>query len=639
VPHGGGRRIEEDSDHHQVLREWVRTGAAGPNPADPALARIDLFPPQSLLAPAAKLRVQVRATYSDGTTADVTRLAKFSSTGDLVATVDEDGNVTVAGPGEAAVVATFGTTVATALVTVPFPGTVDPAAFDTSPKGNVIDDHVRAKLRDLRIPPSAQSTDAEFVRRAFLDCCGILPKPDEVDAFLADPAPDRRAKLIDKLLDRPEFVDYWAHKWSDLLLVSSRRLPQPAMWAFYRSVRRAVADNVPWDRFARSVVTASGSTLENGAANYFVLHKDVAELSETTAVTFLGTSINCCRCHNHPLERWTQDEYWAMANLFGRVGIKNGDRPNELYVFPQPTGDALHIRRGTATPPAPLGAKPMPADSPADRREFFADWLTSPHNPYFAKAVVNRVWRNFLGRGLVDPEDDLRESNPPSNPALFDAVTADFVANKFDIKHLIRTVMNSAAYQRSSRPLPGNAADDRFYSRYLVRRLPAEIILDAHADATGVPTAFNTVSLGASGGTAASGMYPAGTRAVQLPDSLLVSQFLDSFGRPERLQTCACERTTDATVGQALHLNNGQTLNDKLKSDKSRAAEWAAAMMTDAQLVEQLYKLTLVRPPTAGERAKFVAVLADARTPAARREAVEDLFWAVLTSREFLFNR
>jgi hypothetical protein len=364
-------------------------------------------------------------------------------------------------------------------------------------------------------------------------------------------------------------------------------------------------------------------------------------LNEATSVTFLGMSITCCRCHNHPLEKWTQDQYWQMANLFARVSFKNGDRPGEVLVQSQPSGDVLHPRRGVAMPPTPLDARPLPPDSPMDRRQFFADWLTAPDNPYFARALVNRVWRNFLGRGLVEAEDDLRQTNPPTNDELLVALTNDFVQNKYDIKQLMRTVMNSATSQRTSSPLPANAADDRFYSHYLVRRLSAEVILDAYSQVTGVPTPFNRMYTGVEGGTAATSNYPDGTRALQLPDSQVASRFLDSFGRPERIQTCSCERQQDSSVTQALHLNNGQTLNDKLKSDKSRVEQWLKDKVDDAEAIRRVFLSTLSRAPTAAEMKKFQTLLAEAALDkqSTRRQVVEDLFWAVLTSREFMFNR
>jgi hypothetical protein len=424
------------------------------------------------------------------------------------------------------------------------------------------------------------------------------------------------------------------------LLITTRRLSQPAVWAFYQYVRQSVADNKPWDRFARDILTASGSTLRNGATNYFVLHKDTAELSESTAVTFMGMSITCCRCHNHPLEKWSQDQYWGMANLFARVALKNGDR-GEILVQSLPTGDVPHPRRGSPMPPTPLDGSSLALESASDRREYFVDWLTAPDNPYFAKARVNRIWRSLMGRGLVEAEDDLRQTNPPTNAELFDALANDFRDHHYDTKYLFRTIMNSAVYQRSSKPLAGNGVDDRFYSRYLIRRLPAEVILDAYSQVTGVPTPFTAISSNASDSATPYAGFPRGLRALQLPDSRVVSRFLDAFGRPERLQTCSCERQQDASVGQALHVNNGGTLNDKLRDPESRISAWLKEGISDVEAVRRLYLLALSREPSEAERLSFLELLADAgkdtKTP--RREALEDLFWSVLTSKEFLFNR
>jgi hypothetical protein len=635
VTHGGGLRIDADSDDYHLLADWIASGAPGPRADEPRLQRIEVFPAEAVLKPKGRLQVLVRARYSDGHTQDVTHAAKFNSTDEMVAAVDGEGRVRVTGNGEAAVTVWYANRVAVARVAVPLPNAVDPRAFTEAPRNNFIDDLVLKKLRAINIPPSPPCTDAEFIRRAFLDATGTLPAPEEVRKFAADPAKDKRARLIDDLLKRPEFVDYWSYKWSDLLLVSTRKLPQQAVWAFHQYVRQAVADNVPWDRFARDLLTARGSDLDNGAAGYFVIHKDVSDLTEATAVTFLGMSVTCCRCHNHPLEKWTQDQYWSLANLFSRVALKNGDRGGEVIVQELPFGDVPHPRRGAAMPPAPLDGKPLPPDSTADRRAYFADWLTAPDNPYFARALVNRVWRNFLGRGLVEAEDDLRQTNPPTNEELFAALEKDFVAHKYDVRHLIRTVMTSAAYQRSSRPLPGNETDERFYSHYLIRRLPAEVILDAYSQVTGVATPFNELALGSTGGTAKTSAYPVGTRALQLPDTLVVSRFLDSFGRPEREQTCSCERQEDSSVAQALHLNNGKTLNDKLRARDSRVERWLNEKVTDEEAVKQLYMLALCREPSAEELKKFTGLMAQGE----RREVLEDLFWAVLTGREFLFNR
>jgi hypothetical protein len=641
VPHGGGQKLDVDSPEYRIFADWIASGAPAPRDDDVQIRRLEVLPAEATLKPRDTLQVLVRAWYSDGHAEDVTRWVKFNSSEDLVATVDLGGKVRVAGHGEAAITVWYSNLVASTRIASPLPNAVAPAVFATADRHNYIDALVLKKLEALRIPPSPACTDAEFIRRAYLDAAGILPTPDEVHKFVADPATDKRAKLIDSLLERPEFVDYWAYKWSDVLLVSTRKLPQPAMWAFYQFIRQSVADNKPWDRFARDLLTASGSTLENGAANYFVLHQDVTDLNEATAITFLGMSITCCRCHNHPLEKWTQDQYWSMANLFARVALKSGDRSGDVTVQSLPSGDVLHPRRGIAMPPTPLDAKPLPADSPLDRRRYLADWLTAPDNPYFTKALVNRVWRNFLGRGLVEAEDDLRQTNPPTNEELFDALAKDFRAHHYDVKYLIRTIMNSATYQRSSNPLPENATDDRFYSHYLIRRLSAEVILDAYSQVTGVPTPFTHLYSGVEGGLAETSNYPPGTRALQLPDSRVASRFLDSFGRPDRMQTCSCERQQDSSVGQALHLNNGRTLNEKLRDKNSRIAQWVQQQLGDEEAIRQVFLLALSRAPTGHELKRFKDLMAEAAADkqTTRREALEDLFWAVLTGREFLFNR
>jgi hypothetical protein len=641
MPHGGGTKVAKGSADHQLLLDWIKDGAPGPKEEDVRIQKLEVFPHSAVLKPDDQMPMIVRAWYSDGHSEEVTRWAKFNSSEDLVASVDHTGKIRVTGHGEAAITVWYSNLVAITRIASPLPNAVGPKVFTSAARNTFIDDKVLAKLESLRIPPSPLCTDAEFIRRAYLDAAGILPTPDEIRKFVSDTAADKRSKLIDTLLARPEFVDYWAYKWSDLLLVSTRKLPTPAMLAMHQYVRQSVADDKPWDRFARDILTARGSTLENGAANYFVLHKDVTDLSEATSVTFMGMSITCCRCHNHPLEKWTQDQYWSMANLFSRVSMKNGDHGGEIIVQSQPTGDVLHLRRGIPMLPTPLDAKPLSLASTADRREYFADWLTAPENPYFAKALVNRVWRNFMGRGLVEAEDDLRQTNPPTNPELFDALAEDFIKHKYDVKSLIRTIMNSASYQRSSKPLPANAADDRFYSHYLIRRLSGEVILDAYSQITGVPTPFTTVAVGASGGTSPSDLYPMGTRALQLPDTLLVSQFLDEFGRPQREQTCSCERQHDSSVGQALHLNNGNTLNDKLRAKNSIVEKWIEEKLTDADAIQRVYLLALGREPTAEEMKKFQGLLADAAKDekTTRREILEDLCWSVLTGREFLFNR
>ncbi|MCS7270553.1 MAG: DUF1549 and DUF1553 domain-containing protein [Gemmataceae bacterium] len=644
VPHGGGRRVVVGDDHYQLLLRWIAAGAPGPDPAETPIVRLEVLPKQLLLAPKQQARLLVRAYYQDGTVVDVTPWARFVSSHEPTAGVDDTGLVTSLAPGVAGIVVGFDTLVAVATVTVPFPPLTeeDQRRLQQAPRYNLVDVHIQRTLELLRLPPSPPCSDATFLRRVYLDLLGRLPTPEEAQDFLQTSQaqrPDKRQRLVDTLLERPEYVDYWSHKWSDLFLVSTRKLPEAAMWSYYRRIRRAVADNEPWDRFVRDLLTASGSNLHNGGGNYFVLHKDVSELAEATAVTFLGFAIGCAKCHNHPLEKWTQDDYWAFANLFAQVALKSGDRAAEVLVNDQPEGEALHPRRGIALRPRPLDGPPLPADYPSTRRHYFALWLTAADNPYFAKAIVNRLWRHFMGRGLVEPDDDLRASNPPTHPELLDALAAELVKHNYDLKHIMRLILNSAAYQRDSQPLPANAADDRFYSRYYPRRLPAEVLLDAYADVTGVPTPFRFVKSAAGDALSATSSYPLGTRAVQIPDALVASYFLEAFGRPERMAVCSCERSSEASVTQALHLNNGQTLNDKLRDPNNVIARWLRQGKSDAEIIERLYWHALTRPPREHERQQCLALLANLPPgPDARREILEDLTWALLTSREFLFN-
>ncbi|HEV3007149.1 MAG TPA: DUF1553 domain-containing protein, partial [Pirellulales bacterium] len=409
---------------------------------------------------------------------------------------------------------------------------------------------------------------------------------------------------------------------SDLLLVNSERLRPAAMWAFYSWIRNQVEANSPWDEFARQVVTAKGSTLENGATNFFVLHQDPPEMSETTTVAFLGMSINCARCHNHPLEKWTNDQYYAMANLYARVRLKTAPGDGNTIVFDATEGDLVQPLTGKPRPPTPLDGELLPLDSPLDRRAHLARWLTSVDNPYFARAITNRVWANFMDAGLVELVDDMRLTNPASNEQLLDAAAKFLAANHFDLKALMRAILQSKTYQRTSRPLPENEADQRFYSRYYPRRMMAEVLLDAISQVTGAPTAFAD--------------YPAGWRAMQLPDSNVNSYFLKTFGRPDRVVTCECERAAEPTMVQVLHISNGNSLNDKLQLPGNRLEQLLAAGASDAAIVDEAYLNALSRFPTGAEKARLLGALADAG--AEKRQAIEDLFWSVLSSKEFLFN-
>jgi hypothetical protein len=640
VSHGGGRRFDVGSPEYKVMSGWIAQGMPAPEESDAKVTEIQVLPREASLQAGAQQQLIVTAIFSDGHTADVTRWAKFDSGDEGVATVDNNGHVTMHGYGEAPVTVWYQSHVTFSRLRIPFPYKLDQSMFEKAPRKNFIDGYVLKHLATLHIPPSPPATDAEFMRRAYLDAAGILPKPSEVEKFLHDPAPDKRSRLIDALIQRPEFVDYWAYKWSDLLLVSSNHLANDEMWSYYNWIHDSVASNKPWNQFASQIVTATGKTLENGAANYWLIHRDPLDISENMAQAFMGINISCAHCHNHPLAKWTQKDYYGMANLFARVRLKTfapttqraavGPLFNDVTVYSAPTGEFMDDRLMIPLPPKPLDAAELSAETPGDTRQYFAKWLTSPENPFFARNIVNRVWRNFMGRGLIEPVDDLRDTNPATNDELLNALVKDFVAHNFDVDYLIRTIMQSATYQTSSKPLKENIDDDKYGSHFVIKRLPAEVLLDAYSQVTQVPEKFAG--------------YPAGMRGLQLPDTAVKSYFLTSFGRPIRQQTRESERTSVPTVTQALHVINGETLNEKLRAPENSVDMLLRLGFTDEQILDYLYLASFTRHPTDAERTALLEALASAEKDKtasideSRREAWVDMTWALLTGKEFMFN-
>jgi hypothetical protein len=640
IPHGGGRRFGVDSPEYKVISGWIAQGMPAPRETDPLVKEILVLPHEASLTPAAQQQLIVMAVYSDGHTADVTHWAKFDSGDEGIATVDNDGHVTMHGYGEAPVTVWYQSHVAFSRVRIPFPFKLEDAVFGNAPRHNYIDDLVLNHLRALHIPPSPPAGDSEFIRRAYLDAAGILPTPSEVEKFIHDRSPDKRTHLIDDLIKRPEFVDYWAYKWSDLLLVSSSHLSNQEMWSYYRWIRASVASDKPWNEFAAQIITASGNTLNNGAANYWVIHRDPLDISENMAQSFMGINISCAHCHNHPLAKWTQKDYYGMANLFARVRLKtfsnSGSRPgvgpifNNVTVYSAPTGEFMDDRLMIPLPPKPLEAASLSSDVPGDTRLYFAKWLTSNDNPFFARNIVNRVWRNFMGRGLIEPVDDLRDTNPATNEELLSALVKDFVAHNYDVDYLIRIIMQSATYQTSSKPLKENAGDEKYCSHFLIRRLPAEVLLDAYSQVLQIPESFEG--------------YPSGTRGLQLPDTAVKSYFLTAFGRPERRQTRESERSSVPTITQALHIINGETLNNKLRAPSNSIATLVRLGFSDEQIIDYLYLASLSRQPVAEERTTLLRDLdsaehektSDARD--ARLTSLTDMAWALLTGEEFMFD-
>jgi hypothetical protein len=636
IPHKGGLRFQVDSPEYRVLAEWIAAGQIGPSEDDPRIQRLEILPTASQQKKGASQQLIVRAHFSDGHAEDVTRWAKFTSANATVASVDDRGLVQITGYGEGAISAWYLSQNVIATVSAPYESPVDASVFAQADRSNFIDDLTLEKLKSLNIPPSPRCTDSEFLRRAFIDTIGVLPTAEEVRAFLADERPDKRDRLVDHLLTRPEFVDYWTYKWSDLLLLSGQRLRPEALKAFYGWIRQHVADNTPWDEFVRQIVLARGSTFDNGAANFYSLHQDPLDMAETTSMAFLGMSIQCARCHDHPLEKWTNNDYYGFASMFARVrgkgwggDYRSGDGLRVIFLDDE--SEVLQPRTGKPQPPRPLDGDALPFDHVGDRRVAVAEWLTAPENPYFSRAIVNRVWANFLGVGLVEAVDDLRLTNPASNPQLLSALAAYLVSSDpqhdrkaYDLKKLMRLILTSQTYQRSSQSVTGNEPDERFYSRYYPKRIKAEVLLDILSQVTASPTPFQG--------------FPAGTRAMQLPDTSIASDFLRTFGRPERLLTCECERSDEPSMTQVLHLLNGDTLIEKLEAKDNRLSQQLATNTSAEQIIEELFLSALCRFPTDRERQQLGEVLAATR-PEDRRQAIEDLYWSVLSSKEFLFNR
>ena len=632
LPHKGGRRFAVDSPDFKILSEWIANGAPPPAEAEARIESLSVYPEQTWLTPGAEQQILVEANFSDGSKRDVTRWVKFASSDSGVATVDDRGRVKMQGSGEAAITVWYSSKVVFARVGVAFDHKIRPEVYSAASRRNYIDGLVLDKLQALHIAPSAAAGDAEFLRRVSIDAMGVLPTPDEVERFTADPSPGKREDLIERIFEREEFVDYWAYKWSDLLLVSSRDLPSSAMWSYYRWIRQSVEKNQPWDRFVREILTSTGNSRQHGALNYYQLHRNTTELAENVTLAFMGLRITCARCHNHPLEKWTQKDYYQFANLLSRVSQKNGAEDGDVVVSRSPAGGINHPKLGRPLPPRPLDGEELSLDDPRDRRRHLAGWLTSPENPYFARAVVNKIWANFMGRGIVDPVDDMRATNPASNEKLLAALTKDFTAHHFDVKHLIRRIMNSATYQRSSRTNETNRKDEKYYSHYIVRRLPAEVVLDAISQVTRVPTRFSG--------------SPVGTRALQLPDTQVQSYFLTVFGRPPRINVDAAEREHAPTIKQALHVINGDTLNLMLKAEGGAIEMFLKLGLSNRKILDHLYLSALSRPPSEAEAATLLAVLDEAQRETAkdplerdsRQKPIEDLMWALLTGKEFLFN-
>jgi hypothetical protein len=625
MEHGGGERLKTDSAGYALLKAWLEDGAPEPAATDPHVLNLEAWPPQRLMVPGEKQQVTVRAHWADGRITDVTPWTTFDALQDAVATVSAGGMVTAVGRGEGHVMIRFADRATTVQVTLPYGSPVCDSGAKTIARNNFIDDLLNAKWKTLGLTPSPLCDDATFLRRLYLDAIGTLPTPAEIRAFLANQSPDKRNAAIYAVLARPEFVDFWTVKWGDLLRINRDALQEKGMWSFHNWVKESIRDGRPLDQFVRDILLAEGSTFTDGPANFYRVGRVPADWAETTAQVFLGVRLQCAKCHHHPFDNWSQDDYYGMAAFFARLGQKNSQEfglfGRETIIHTKSTGEQTHPLKRQVVKPHPLGGPVM--EDEFDRRRPLADWIVSKDNPYFARNLANRFWGYLMGRGLVEPLDDLRPTNPACAPELLDALAKDLIAHDFDMKHLLRTILQSRAYQLESTETPGNEADatDIYFTRYHAKRLTAEQLADGVDFATETRQKYNGL--------------PAGTRAIELPDPRVPSYLLDVFGRPQRAVVCECERTATPNIAQAMHLLNGDTLTKKIADPAGRIERLVKVKTPLERLIEELYLATLSRPPSPQETAKARQWLADASN---LREGAQDLLWALLNSREFLFN-
>lgn len=620
MPHGGGARIASGSRDYETVRAWIAAGMPVGSVADPKVASIRIEPHERLLPYHGRQQLRVIARYSDGQEVDVTAHAKFQSNNDSLATVQPNGLV-LAGetPGEAGIMASFMNAVDTFRPIVPRAERIEP--YPNVPEINFIDRLVFRKLRKLNILPSELAEDAAYLRRVYLDVIGTLPTSAEARRFLEDKRPDRRARLVEELLLRPEFADFWALQWVDLLRVDRAALGSKRAYAYYKWIHDSFAANRPFDEFARSIVTAEGPLSDVVPVNFYKVVSKPGQAASTLAQVFLGIRIACAECHHHPFDRWSQDDYYGVTAFFQGVGIKNIDGMESLVAGG--LAQSRNPRTGLDIPAHSLGDKIPSKVESGDQRKQLADWMTGPRNPWFARNLANRVWSHFLGRGLVEPVDDVRATNPPSHSELLDALSEYVVQNKYDLHALIRVITSSRVYQLSSQPNATNERDEQNYSRARFKRIGAEVLLDMVSQTTGVPERFP--------GT------PLETRAIQLWDSKVPHYFLKVFGRPERLSACECERNHEPSVAQVLHLMNSPEIQAKLGHAGGYIAKLVKRQPADESLVEELFLTIFSRLPQDHERQTALAYLREHRSK--RREAVEDLAWSMVNSLEFLFNR
>jgi len=632
VPHGGGRRLGTDSPDYQVLADWIRQGAAPPTSDDPILVKLTLTPSRGVLAANTSEQLKLEALFSNGVRRDVTRQALYLSNEPEIGAVDGSGRVNIGEQGGLfAVLARFGGQMAVFQGTVPFGESTEPEKLpeDASP----VDRLLAEGWARLGVQPSAEVDDSTLIRRLCLDICGTLPTVEEVRAFRADQRPGRRERLINRFLDRPEYAAFFAMKWADILrnrgkgYSTSKQRPGTALFAGW--IRDSLATNKPYDQFVAEILTATGSQRENPPTVWYRQVRTSVDYVESVAQAFLGVRIQCAQCHHHPFERWSQADYYGLAAVFSRVGRRGGfadaEVPTNERIFVRSQGEVHHPRTGRVVAPRPLGGPDLSLSPFDDPRQRFARWLSRPDNPFFARTMVNRMWGHFLGRGLVHPIDDARSSNPPSNPELLNWLTSDFVASGYDLRQLIIRIAGSRAYRLSSQPNKSNRLDTQSYARFYPRRLKAEVLLDAYSQVLDVPTVFP----GDRGGK-----FPAGTRAIELPDENVSVHFLDVFGRPDRRSACECERTDDPALAQALELVSSKEIQRKLSEKTGYALRLGNNKKSHSENIAELFVRVFSRRPLEKEAAAALEYL---ESESDRKAAYQSLLWALLATNEFLF--
>jgi hypothetical protein len=635
VAHGGGKRMEVGSDEYKLVRRWIAAGMPFGQSTDPVVTSISVYPERRVLTRNNKQQFAAYAHFSDGSVEDVTRRAQYESNDQEIAIVDSAGLVrTLTMSGEAAIMVRYQSHVATFRATVPLGSQTPAYQFEAL---TLVDSFTQKKWQQLGLVPSEVCSDEQFIRRLSLDLTGTLPTPAQVIAFAADKDPQKRAKLVDTLLETPEYGYFFANKWADVLRVKRRGQPDRAKgtFAFHDWIRESVAADKPYTEFARDILGATGSEITNPPTVWYKELQNPEQFVDDTAQVFLGLRLACAQCHHHPYEKWSQDDYWGIAAFFGRIGRKNITMPGDFAaqgiqrqaIYTRASGAVTNKRTGKPAEMKVLDGSALTAGPDEDPRQKLLDWMVADNNPFFARAVANRYWAHFFGRGIVDPLDDMRVTNPPSNPELLDALAKDLVDHKHSLKHLIRTICKSRTYQLSATPNEFNKHDKQNYARYYPRRMSAEVLFDAVNLVSDSPAPF--------GGLPQDRYAP--KRAIMLPDESFPSYFLDVFGRPQRISACECERVGEANLAQALHLLNSDEIQTKLARAGGRAEQMAKDPRPDAEKVDELFLWAFARKPTAEQR--DVALVHIAKYAVNKKVAYENILWALLNTKEFVFNQ